>query len=1071
MSLRIILSTLLASFILSACQVKETESSGGLISAHSPTTNKFTVKAPTADNYVNGDVISFQVKFPFNLAVTGTPRLRLVVGATTRYADYVSGDGASTLLFSYMVIGADNDTDGVALQTLELNGGTLKFTSNGVVADANISTVVAATYSSVLVDNAAPTVTSLAFSPTTISTFYPNGSIVSFTATFSEPVYVTGSPQLAVTLNGARSPAYAGGSGTTTLVFSYTVTQTDFDTDGYVFGPAILLNSGTIKDAAGNDATLTYNTATVTTDSASRDIDGRLPHIVSVTPPANGTYLAAQNLDVVVEFDRNVDVSTVVAPFINLTIGSNTRQAAYYSGTGSNTIVFRYTTIPGDVAPSGIVIAPTINNNTSATINGVAQTCPSNVAGAAATNCFYGDVRNTVFIPPVATGVIINSIQPQAISVNRGVDSTLPTWGTAVEDNVWIIGQDLLITVGFNTNVFVNQTSGTPRIQLTLTSGTAYATYLSGGDGQTSLVFKYTVQPNDLAMTGAGISLGTLELNGGTITNSSNTNALTTLPAPSWVTTRIDGVRPKISTVAKPAAGSYSTYKDMNYTVTWSEAVRYTATNTVSFPVNIGGTTRQAVYISGDTTATFIHRPDLTSRNDADGVNLSSPLVATNTVTDLPGNTAADFTFTPPATTDILVDTVIPTVTSITQLPANDSYTAGDVLSFTFNFSEAVTIAVAGANPCVTITIGTTPRCLMPTAGGPATSHVFTYTIVAADNDLNGITMGSAISANATGYVRDIADNPPAAHTAPNLTGVLVDNTAPTITGRAMLNAAGTYTSGTILQIRATYSENVIVDTTGGIPVINVVATSGTLQFAYASGSTTNQLIFEYLVTADDYDFDGLGNASNVVPTGGTIKDGVDLTASNTLGTLALSTRLLVFPGTKLWTRNNMVNIAPAGGATISMVGPNISEPCVSVTIQCRVFDGSANSLSISGGGAITDADTVFVAFRAPSSALNFDLIDGRVELRDNGGVFDVFTNNDIYLNATPYTVGNNHATAFGQSTMNVLQVDHSPVESYPDGVLIPTDFQGSIGEIWIIENLTDPAKKAIIRNYLNSRY
>lgn len=619
---------------------------------------------------------------------------------------------------------------------------------------------------------------------------------------------------------------------------------------------------------------------------------------------------------------------------------------------------------------------------------------------------------------------------------------------------------------------FVDQGDGTPRIPLTLTSGTVYATYLSGGDGQTSLVFKYTVQNNDLAMTGSGITLGALDLNGGHITNSSNTNALTTLPAPSWVTTKIDGVRPKINSVAKPSpAGTFSAYKDMNFTVTWNDPVKYTTLTGVTFPVNINGTVRNAGYTSGDETATIIHTPNLGTTNDNDGVLVTSPMVASDTVTDLPGNAATDFTFTPPATTDILVDTVRPTILSINPLPANDTYTAGDVLSFTFNFSEAVTATVVGANPCVTITVGSTGRCLMPASGGPSTSHVFTYTIVPGDTDDNGIIMGTAISANATGHVRDIANNPPMAHTAPTLTGVLIDNTAALINGRTMLTAAGTYSSGTTLQLRVSYNEVVEVDTTGGTPIINVPATSGTLAFEYASGSTTNQLVFEYVVTDDDYDFDGLGTASNVIPSGGTIQDLAEINASNTLGTLTPSTHLLVFPGTKLWTKSNMANIAPAGGVTISPAGPVNVEDCVSTTIQCREFNGTTNSLSITGGGAITDADTVFVAFRSPAAPSNFVLLDPGVELRDNSGVFDVFTANDIYVNSTPYTVGSLHATNISPSTLYVLQIDHSPGGAYPNGILIPTGFQGSIGEIWIIENLVDPAKKAIIRNYLNSKF
>jgi hypothetical protein len=1064
MSIRIILSTLLASFILSACQVKESESSGGLISGHSPTTNKFTVTGPAADNYVTNDVISFQVKFPFNLAVTGTPRLRLMVGATTRYADYVSGDGASTLHFSYTVVGADNDADGVALQALELNGGTLKFTSNGVVADANITTVAAATYATALIDNTVPTVSSLGFSPTTIANYYPNGSTVSFTATFSEPVYVTGAPQMAVTLStgGLRNPSYAGGSGTTSLVFSYTVTQADFDKDGYVFGPAILLPTGTIKDAAGNDATLTYNAATVTTDSATRDIDGRLPHILSVTPPANGTYLAAQNLDVTVEFDRAVNVSTVVAPFINLTIGSNTRQAAYYSGTGTNTIVFRYTTIPGDVAPSGIVIAPTINNNTTATINGVAETCTSNVAGVANTNCFYGDVRNTVFIPPVTTGVIINSVQPQAISVNRGVDTTLPTWGAAVADSVWIIGQDLLITVGFNTNVFVDQGGGTPRIPLTLTSGTVYATYLSGGDGQTSLVFKYTVQADDLAMTGAGITLGTLDLNGGTITNSSNTNSLTTLPAPSWVTTRIDGVRPIINTVAKPAAGTYSLTNLMNYTVTWSEAVRYTATNAVSFPVNIGGTTRQALYVSGDQTATIIHRPSVATLTDTDGVIVTSPAVATNTVTDLPGNTATDFTFTPPVTTDILVDTTAPTVLSV-NLPTAGTYKVGDNLDFTVNFNEVVNVTTSGGYPRIPLVMNST-RYATYQSGSGSTSIVFRYTVVGGDYDLS-ITNPTSIAVNIPAYIRDIALNSTTTYAiTTDLTGIIVDGQGPIISSRTF-PSNGTYQDGDVLQFTTTFDE--AVDVTG-TPRIQVTAQTGTLNFDYVSGTGTTTLTFEYTVTANDFDFDGMGSITSIALNSGTIQDVSTNNATLTFTAVSLASVYIAFPNTVVWSVSPFANRSPIAGLSVTTSGAVSTQACGTST--CRTFDGD-DTFGISAG--ITGAEEVFIVFKAPGVASNVDLLSTDLSLVIDTTVMDMASTGTTIFNLNGSVMGGspNYDTNLAVSSTNILHARFTTPPNYGAGPLINTSYAGAIGDVIIINSALSAAQRSAILTYLNTKY
>jgi hypothetical protein len=81
------------------------------------------------------------------------------------------------------------------------------------------------------------------------------------TATFSENVPVTGTPQLPLVVGVTnRTANYTSGSGNTTLVFQYTIQAGETDADGISIGADVLaLNSGTIRDAAGNNATLTHS--------------------------------------------------------------------------------------------------------------------------------------------------------------------------------------------------------------------------------------------------------------------------------------------------------------------------------------------------------------------------------------------------------------------------------------------------------------------------------------------------------------------------------------------------------------------------------------------------------------------------------------------------------------------------------------------------------------------------------------------------------------------------------------------------------------------------------------------
>ena len=78
---------------------------------------------------------------------------------------------------------------------------------------------------------------------------YGAGETLSFTATFNGPVTVTGTPQLPFSLGGVtKQAAYASGSDSTALVFSYTVAAGDNDADGVSWAAdALSLNGGTIK--------------------------------------------------------------------------------------------------------------------------------------------------------------------------------------------------------------------------------------------------------------------------------------------------------------------------------------------------------------------------------------------------------------------------------------------------------------------------------------------------------------------------------------------------------------------------------------------------------------------------------------------------------------------------------------------------------------------------------------------------------------------------------------------------------------------------------------------------------
>ncbi len=90
-----------------------------------------------------------------------------------------------------------------------------------------------------------------------------------FTVNMSKAVNVDitgGTPRIAVDVGGnTRYASYASGTGTSTLIFTYTATAGDVDLDGVAVSSPVDLNGGTITDLAGNALTnLTFTPPTTT---------------------------------------------------------------------------------------------------------------------------------------------------------------------------------------------------------------------------------------------------------------------------------------------------------------------------------------------------------------------------------------------------------------------------------------------------------------------------------------------------------------------------------------------------------------------------------------------------------------------------------------------------------------------------------------------------------------------------------------------------------------------------------------------------------------------------------------
>jgi uncharacterized repeat protein (TIGR02059 family)/uncharacterized delta-60 repeat protein len=115
---------------------------------------------------------------------------------------------------------------------------------------------------------------------------YVVGQTIPIHVVFSEPVVLVGSsPYINLDLNlgtsTVRTATYASGSGSSTLVFNYTVQSGDSTTDlEYINAGSLIIGSGNLEDAVGNHAILTLPVPTLSGSlSANKAIvvDGLIP--------------------------------------------------------------------------------------------------------------------------------------------------------------------------------------------------------------------------------------------------------------------------------------------------------------------------------------------------------------------------------------------------------------------------------------------------------------------------------------------------------------------------------------------------------------------------------------------------------------------------------------------------------------------------------------------------------------------------------------------------------------------------------------------------------------------------
>ncbi|MEG4470331.1 FG-GAP-like repeat-containing protein, partial [Microcoleus sp. AT9_B5] len=274
------------------------------------TTPKVTaVTATTADgSYKAGDTIAITVTFDaaVNVDTTGgTPQLQLETGTTDRFATYASGSGGTVLTFNYVVQPGDTsgDLEYLATTALTLNGGTIKETV-GTAFDAFLTLPTLASANSlggskaIVIDTLAPTIASVT-SSTTDGSYNTTGNI-NVTVNFSEAVTLAGG-NMSVALDTGGTVTIAPFTGTSAVgTYTPATGQNSLDLNS---NSITLATGATLKDTAGNNATLTIPAGQSLADSRAIIVDTIVPTVALTSTPATTVNAA---FSVTTTFSENV---------------------------------------------------------------------------------------------------------------------------------------------------------------------------------------------------------------------------------------------------------------------------------------------------------------------------------------------------------------------------------------------------------------------------------------------------------------------------------------------------------------------------------------------------------------------------------------------------------------------------------------------------------------------------------------------------------------------------------------------------------------------------------------------
>lgn len=1015
------------------------------------------VTSSTANGaYKVGDTVSVQVNFSEAVTVTGTPQLTLETGTTDRTINYASGSGTSSLTFTYTVQAGDTtaDLDYTTTTALALNSGTIKDAAGNnatlTLASPGGANSLGAN-KNIVIDGLAPSAIALtnnslsnsASANTAVGTLSSTDATVGDTFTYSLVAGAGSTNNSSFSISGtslvATNPSALSAG-------SYSVRVRTTDVAGNYFEQTFSITVTSNQAPVVSTPTAIALTDTSSTDTFSNqigtlsatDADGIASYGIQGGATGGSTVVGATTYDVSklgtygTLYVKSSDGSYVYVPNASAINGRLTNTSETFTvtatdlnaspATGTATLTVNITGVndlPTDISLTSSSVSHSGGAN--ATVGSLSTTDADTgdmhtytlVSGTGDTNNGLFNISgtslratNTANMSPgtytvrVQTTDAASATYAEVMTITV-VDDVAPTVASvSVPSNAWYVaGQNLDFTVNFSESVTVVTTSGTPRIAITVGTSTVYADYVSGS-GTSALIFRYTVQANDLDTN--GITVGTLALNGGSLADAAGNNAVLTLNSVgSTSAVLVDAVTPSAPSMPDLALASDSGTSGTD-NITSDTTPTFTGTAEANSTVTLydsDGTT-----VLGTATADGTGAWTITSSTLSGGAHN-----ITVKITDAAGNTSAassPLAITVDATapsavtlsTTSVADTAATNGSTVATLSGTDTTALTYALVSGANDTNNGSFTISGGNlqAAANLAAGTyNIRVQATDAAGNTTEQTFTITVTAGPSvsSINRAA-GSALT-NATSVDFTVTFNE-------SVTGVDTSDFALTTTGTATGSIASITGSGTTYTV-----------------TVNGLSGDGTLRLDLGNSGTGivnagTQAITGGYTSGQTYTLD---TSSPTAPTGLDLDAGSDSGTSTTDNVTSDNTPTVSGAGAE---PGSTVTLYDSDGTTV--LGTTTADGSGAWTITASALSDGVHTLTAKvtddagNTGAASTPLSVTIDTTAPSAPGAMDLDSGS----DTG-----ISNSD---NVTSDTSPTFNGTAEANSTVTLYDTDGTTV-------------------------------------------